>query len=285
MPAILCIHGIGQQLKGKEIIANEWRTALRDGMRISGAAEDVLPRDEDIAITFYGDLFRKENAKGSDSPFQLADIDEELEEALVKAWYLEAGTAFAPKTVDREAVSKSGWQTETVQQMAVALLKYPYFAALTERIFVGALKQVRTYFADPQMRQAVRRRFAGQLTSDTRLVIAHSLGTIVAYETLCETKLFTPAFITLGSPLGLPNLIFDRLDPVPVGGKGNWPGGVRSWTNIADRHDIVAAVKDLGPLFDGVRDVRVANEALAHDVGPYLTAKETGASALEALRG
>jgi hypothetical protein len=103
---------------------------------------------------------------------------------------------------------------------------------------------------------------------------------------MVEAKgLSAPALITLGSPLGLPNLIFDRLEPTPVAGQGAWPGNVRSWSNIADRHDIVAAVKDLAPLFKGVRDIRVANEALAHDASPYLTAKETGASILEALHG
>jgi hypothetical protein len=125
-----------------------------------------------------------------------------------------------------------------------------------------------------------------QLGREIRLVIGHSLGSVVAYEVLCHaTGLRGHAFITLGSPLGLPTLIFDRLDPPPRGGRRVWPNGLAKWTNIADRHDIVAAVKQLAPLFGpGVRDVMVSNEAKAHDVLPYLTARETGQAVREALR-
>ena len=260
---------------------------MRDGMRNAGISEKNLPWDEDITVAFYGDLFREEATKGLDAPFQLVDIDEGFEGNLIKAWLTDAESSFASSGVhcDRR-ISKSSWQLETIQQMAVALLRYRFFASLTERLFVEALKQVSLYFTDLHKRQQVKQRLISQLSANTRLVIAHSLGSIVAYEALNETAgLTAPAIITLGSPLGLPNLIFDRLDPAPVAGTGVWPGNVRSWTNIADRHDIVAAVKDLAPLFNGVRDIRVANEALAHDVVPYLTARETGAAILEALRG
>jgi hypothetical protein len=93
-----------------------------------------------------------------------------------------------------------------------------------------------------------------------------------------------PALVTLGSPLGLRNLIFDRLDPPPVDGSGIWPGTTTTWTNVADRHDIVAAVKQLSPLFGArVHDIQVDNEALAHDIGPYFTAIGTGKAVLDAL--
>lgn len=287
MSSILCIHGIGQQLQGQELLSTNWRIALRDGMRNSGASEEDLPGDADITVAFYGDLFREEATKGFGPPFQLADIEEGIEAELIKAWFHEAKASSQSAGMHGDkVVSKSGWQPEAIQKMAVALLRYPFFASLTEQLFVGALKQVRQYFTDPDKRQKVKQRFASQLNVDTRLVIAHSLGSIVAYEALIVAKeLAAPALITLGSPLGLPNLIFDRLKPTPVAGQGAWPGNVRSWTNITDRHDIVAAVKDLAPLFKGVRDIRVSNEALAHDVSPYLTAKETGASILEALHG
>jgi hypothetical protein len=79
-------------------------------------------------------------------------------------------------------------------------------------------------------------------------------------------------FVTLGSPLGIPNLVFDRLEPEP----GRWPN-VGTWKNIADRSDVVALVKELRPLFGvNVTDISVHNGAKAHDMRPYLTARETG---------
>jgi hypothetical protein len=79
-------------------------------------------------------------------------------------------------------------------------------------------------------------------------------------------------------------LVFDRLDPPPEAGRGRWPLGLAAWTNVSDRGDVVALVKRLAPLFDDrIVDLSVDNEAKAHDVGPYLTAKETGAAIAAAL--
>lgn len=64
---------------------------------------------------------------------------------------------------------------------------------------------------------------------------------------------------TRGSPLGIAGLIFDRLAPAPVGGRGVRPRVVRAWTNVADRRDVVALVKELEPLFGGIDDVPVDN--------------------------
>ena len=40
---VVCVHGVGQQLKGEDSLAGEWALALRDGMRRAGCAESRLP--------------------------------------------------------------------------------------------------------------------------------------------------------------------------------------------------------------------------------------------------
>ncbi len=100
----------------------------------------------------------------------------------------------------------------------------------------------------------------------------------MAYECLCahpEWKVNT--FVTLGSPLGIRNLIFNLLDCGSHHIVGAWPGSVRSWDNIADAGDIVALVKDLRPGFGPrVQNRLINNGASAHNLLPYLTARETG---------
>lgn len=81
--------------------------------------------------------------------------------------------------------------------------------------------------------------------------------------------------VTLGSPLGIPNLIFDALTPKPENGVGAWPN-VKQWFNIADKGDIVALEKNLAPLFGSVIDELVHNGWTSHLVTNYLTARETG---------
>ena len=96
--------------------------------------------------------------------------------------------------------------------------------------------------------------------------------------------------VTLGAPLGIRNLIFDRLLPAPVTGEsgkptGAWPGGVEAWTNVADVGDVVALAKDLRPLFGHrVACYLIDNGSHAHAVQPYLTAAETGTAIAAGLR-
>lgn len=120
------------------------------------------------------------------------------------------------------------------------------------------------------------------VTNDTRVIVAHSLGSVVTYEALHAFSTRTnwsnvKTLVTLGSPLGIRNLIFDRLTPAPNGGRGIWPPGIERWTNVSDDGDIVALIKKLGSLFgQNLVDIGVSNGARAHDVSPYLTAAETG---------
>jgi alpha-beta hydrolase superfamily lysophospholipase len=121
--------------------------------------------------------------------------------------------------------------------------------------------------------------------AETRVVVAHSLGSVVAYESLCANPRWPVTdFVTVGSPLGLRSVIFDRLDPAPVDGVGVWPPGVRRWTNIADPGDVVALAGVLANRFDDrVVDVPITNGARMHDLLRYLTAPSTGAAIARGL--
>ena len=172
-----------------------------------------------------------------------------------------------------------------VQAALRALSGSAFFAGLADRVMLFDLQQVRRYMTDPQVRRAVLGRVAAGVGADTRVLVGHSLGSVVAYEALCAHPEWpVRALVTLGSPLGIRNLIFDRLMPAPAAGvsggvRGAWPGGVRSWVNVADAGDVVALVKDLRPLFGGqVACYLVHNGSHAHEVRPYLTAAETGAA-------
>jgi hypothetical protein len=107
----------------------------------------------------------------------------------------------------------------------------------------------------------------------------------VAYEALCANPQWpVRALVTLGSPLGIPNLVFERLTPTPTGGVGAWPGGVAGWANLADPDDVVALRKQLAPLFpapdggSGVEDHLVNNGDEPHKFSHYLNAEPTGAA-------
>jgi len=121
----------------------------------------------------------------------------------------------------------------------------------------------------------VQDRFAAAITGDTRVVVAHSLGSVVAYEALCAHPEWPVTdLVTLGSPLGVPHIVLHRLVP-PV---GTWPHVTR-WVNVTDSGDFVALRPILRDVYgDRVVDVEIANGMSAHQVERYLTAAPTGAA-------
>ena len=172
-----------------------------------------------------------------------------------------------------------------VQVMLQRLTRSATFARIAERAFIGNLKQVTAFLTDPKMKQNVLARVREQMSADTRIVIGHSLGSVVAYEYLCHDR---PAsvemLVTLGSPLGIPNVVFDKLTPSPTSGTGAWPGGLTAWVNVADADDIVALRKDLAPLFSGsvsgqaIADRLVDNGDKPHAIDRYLNTRQTGSA-------
>ncbi len=284
MARVVCVHGVGQQLKGEDSLAGEWALALRDGMRRAGCPEAGLPGAGEIRCVFYGDVFRAAGRRlAVGDPWLRAADATEFDQELLAAWWLGAADS-DPQVVDPEARALA--RTSCGVQAALrALSGSAFFAGLADRVMLFDLQQVRRYMTDPQVRAAALGRVAAGIGGDTRVVVGHSLGSVVAYEALCAHPQWpVRALVTLGSPLGIRNLIFDRLVPAPVAGasggvQGTWPGGVRSWVNVADAGDVVALVKDLRPLFgEHLACYLVHNGSHAHDVRPYLTAAETGAA-------
>jgi pimeloyl-ACP methyl ester carboxylesterase len=288
---VLCVHGVGQQGKGEDTLRGEWVLALRDGMRRAGCGEADLPGAEEIRCVFYGDVFRPAGRRLSvGDPWLTASDAKEFDQELLAAWWWAAAEA-DPRVVHPDARTLARTPGR-VQAALRALSGSAFFAGLAERVMLFDLQQVRRYMTDPEVRQEVQDRVAAEVGEDTRVVVGHSLGSVVAYEALCAHPQWpVRALVTLGSPLGIRNLIFDRLVPAPVardsGGKlGAWPGEVESWVNLADAGDVVALVKDLRPLFGSrVACSLVHNGSHAHDVRPYLTAAETGAAIAAGLNG
>jgi hypothetical protein len=245
--------------------------------------------DDEVEIAFYGDWFRPEVRKGHVEPGP-ADIDGELEISFLRAaWSLAAEVE--PNNVPSPTRSGSKAPVPfSVQRALDALSRSSWIAGAADSFLLGTLSQVRRYFTEPHIRLYVQERVVDCIKPDTQLVIGHSLGSVVAYEALCEHPDWpVRALLTLGSPLGIANLVFDRLQPAPRNGRGRWPGSIEFWANICDRHDIVALVKELAPLFSGGETLQINDEVVvngwnAHDLKRHLTAKITGQAIMRGLR-
>jgi hypothetical protein len=280
MARIVGIHGIAQQVHGPEVLRARWAPALRDGVFLSGAEP---PDEADLQIAFYGDLFRAEGGRAAAGPpYTAVDVEEGFERELLEAWWVEAAASEdgipGPDAKTRLRTPK------TVHRALNALSESRFFAGLTERVIIGFIKQVHIYLEDNSMREKILARVDRVVGPGTAVLVGHSLGSVVAYEAACTHPDWDLALVTLGSPLGIRNLVFDRLRPPPEGDRGQFPACAATWTNIADTGDVVALVKRLAPLFgERVQDLLVNNGSKAHDISPYLTAAQTGHAIAEGL--
>jgi hypothetical protein len=267
---IVAVHGIGQQYKGEESLHTEWLPALRDGLHRAGI-DELAPGD--LRCAFYGDLFRPKG-KGREPRYDATDVDPNWEAPLLDELWAEA--ARVDPAVAGPQDSTKARTPRTIQAALRALSGSRFFVGLVEHLLIADLKQVRAYLHDPERRAQIRERVSAEISADTTVLVGHSLGSVVAYE-VCAAGIGPRTLVTLGSPLGIRNLVFDLLDPPPQGGRGAWPGATERWANVADQGDVVALVKRLAPQFDDRVDDRLVNNgATAHNVKPYLTARETG---------
>lgn len=285
------VHGVGQQFLGSESLCQQVGPALRDGLRLAGGPV-LLP--EEVACAFYGDVFLSPGSRSWDlPPWDEHDVDDDLEVELLEAWWSRAAEV-DPAVVGPDGEGMRGvvgyaasrvLLSRRVRAALDGLSGSRFFVRVSDRLLIFALRQIRRYMTDPVLRAAAQARIAEEVGADTRVMVAHSLGSVVAYEALCAHPEWPVTdLVTVGSPLGLRSVIFDRLSPAPLAGVGAWPRGVRRWTNIADPTDIVAVVGHLADRFGGrVQDRQISNGARMHDLLRYLTAPKTGNAVAEGL--
>jgi len=288
MPSIVAVHGIAQQMKGPELLRAEWLPALSDGLRLAGATFNVLD-PQAVAFAFYGALFRGAETTRSitDAPASASVADADFDAALLARLWQGAAAAHPDRVFAPGAATRG--TPQAVQAALRAMSRLPFFSGITQQLMAGDLSQVRRYLREPDIRSAAQDSIHTLMAPDCRVIVAHSLGSVVAYEALHRFAddarwAQVATLVTLGSPLGIRHLIFDALQPPPVDGRGHWPKLLQRWVNISDDGDVVALDKKLGGLFgERVQDIGIDNGANAHSIAPYLTAAATGRAIADGL--
>ena len=177
------VHGAGNDLWGPASIKSRWFPALADGLAWHGVELDPA----DVRIAFYGDLFREDPRAGLRAAGRRGGGHRHIE-SVVKG---------LDPNVDLAELTK----------------------LLTENHYDRLLAQAAAYLQQPEVRAAARARVEAAVGPDTRVVVAHSLGTLVAYETLCaHPEWAVTDFVTIGCPLA-GDMIHAQLDPGPDRGR------------------------------------------------------------------
>lgn len=251
---IIGIHGLSNKPK-KNQLAEWWEQAIREGLGV----DRNIPRD---AINFHSVYWADvTNPGGPQDPVPKDDA------------YKEA----APGEIKRY---KDSWidylraQTLDVIGDAVDAMKELFgMTATANEVLEKKLPDLHLYYTDKAVRDELRGRLSKVVTDNKGkriMVVAHSMGSIIAYDVLREIGRGDPDcmvdhFVTIGSPLGLPHVKYKILKESPL---IRTPSIVKKWTNLADRRDPVAVdiyLKD--DYAENRAGVRVRDDLIMNDWG------------------
>jgi hypothetical protein len=305
---LVFVHGIG----GPRRVALEqerWTEALARGARAAGhsrAADDVVNgKLAEVSFAYYGDLFHSPGAQGG------ADAELEAPEAAILSGLL-------TDIVERRLALASDSQEQADLRQALADLRPEGSAAqgvgnvvracvnagttlldagpwrrsgqwASGKLLIRDLGQVARYLARGRdsLDLLVRSVVADFVGAGPSVVVAHSLGSVVAYEVLHEFTPTVPLLVTLGSPLAMRAVVWPHLRPRPC----RTPPGVASWLDCWDRDDVICArplgEADIQANTAGVRPrgSRVDSDGLwVHSAAKYLARGEVAGPVIEALQ-
>jgi hypothetical protein len=239
---IVMVHGRSQQGKDEAKLKKEWLDALAYGL---ARANKILPPATAVEFPYYGELLAQLvdetdtplgvaiNAKGP-NPDTAADAEFRGEMMTEIA----ASLGLTENDIQSELagpVQKGPGNWEWVQAIMRAMDRIPGVNSKAIDIFT---RDVFVYLTFPGVRRKVEAVLNASIGNGPCIVLAHSLGTIVAYNVLrrCAVGLKCPRLVTVGSALGIHAI--KRYLETPLAS----PACVANWFNAYDNRDFVALV-------------------------------------------
>ncbi len=269
---IIAIHGLGNK-PPHSLLEKWWYDALIEGLNKIEAS----PKDFTFKLVYWADILYEHVLDPAisdnkspyflDEPYRPADGKITPHTEGLKTRFLK----YAEKQLDKIFLKPD--MTLNYEGVTNSII-HNYFREL-EIYFQGDAtedSQPNNY----QSRNAIRERLIKTLAEhkgDDILLIAHSMGTIVAYEVLHDfaEEFSINTFVTIGSPLGLPVVVSriyaDQNRQLPQEKKLRAPDNIRhKWYNLSDTEDMVALDPTLADDYEanksGIRakDISVFND-------------------------
>ncbi|AHF89906.1 serine peptidase [Opitutaceae bacterium TAV5] len=240
---LVFIHGRSQQGKDSLALKKEWIASFREGLAKQGLQ---LPIDEAaIRFPYYGDTLDQLVAgadpadaarvviRGDLSPTERDYIRALLEEIRKKAGITDAEI---DAEIAAEVVERGPLNWPWVQAILKVIdRKVPFGSSASVALFT---KDVFDYLTKGGIRDIIETGVIQAIQpNEPTVIVAHSLGTIVAYNILRREgknlQWNIPLLVTVGSPLGVEKI---RRSIAPT----TYPECVNAWFNAFDKRDVVA---------------------------------------------
>ena len=221
---IIGIHGLNNK-PAKDVLRRFWENSLAEGLLRNHTLDIPSP----VQLIYWADIQHQKPLS-----------EEEDTEPYVKASGGGTLPLYDPDRSDKFRIFLEKWGGRKIDKVKdLASLDEP-----VEGLLGIKLMDLRDYYSDEEKRTRMRARLSDLLIqhqNDKIFLIAHSMGSIIAYDVLRQFEKTKPSkvehFVTIGSPLGLP---FVTQKIRQEFGATRSPENVQRWTNIADPRDRVA---------------------------------------------
>lgn len=290
---LVFVHGRAQEFKDATAIKAEWVSTLAEGLAKNGLK---LPIGEsDIRFPYYGDtlydlvkgvppervanvIVRGDNADDEEKDFISEVLRESARARGVTDNEVEA-------VLGRGVIERGPLNWEWVQGILRAIDKH--VPGGSGKALAIATRDVYQYLRNPGIRDEIESGVRAAFTPGIEtVVVAHSLGTVVAYNLLkregAAAGWNVPLFVTVGSPLAVTAI---KRVLAPIGS----PACVGKWFNAMDAVDVVslypldAANFAIDPPIENKTDVKNQTEN-HHGIVGYLNDGEVAKKIFDALR-
>jgi hypothetical protein len=244
---ILGIHGLSRK-PPHESHQKDWNRAICEGLTRNHGM-DVSPDQFGLELVYWADwLGRPEIKEGEDEePYTKWEREGPLP-TYRDRWFDE---------ILGKGLSRLGGKVDDLKSNeAIELVrKHTGLDDISAAFLRLRLEDLGTYYEFPEKRDFLRKRLVDALIPNNGkriMLIAHSMGSIVAYDVLRNIGRDMPGLeinhlITVGSPLGMP-YVLDRIRKENASIRT--PSVVKRWTNLADRRDPVAIDAHLADEFE-----------------------------------
>jgi hypothetical protein len=228
-----------------------------------------------VELAFYGDLWLDDAMPEDTRPQSLdeADFRAELEFEIAEDILQSQNIPIPPNLESLFGGVQAGFVS------GFAILEKLLPEQVNKFLIKLFVRDVSLYLTNTGFRSQVAERVAHTIQQQNQevAIIAHSLGTVVAYDVLSRMPdVKVSHFVSIGSPLGLKSI----RKVITAGLTELFPPNLKSWTNIYNRKDMVSAVRELAGLYPSLdnrsivdSDIGEGNWADAHSIEVYLQSK------------
>lgn len=274
---IIGIHGLKNK-PPKRLLKAWWIASLREGLRLAGLPDRVFQFE---LVYWANHLYSKPLNIHEKRPGNPLYLDEPYAPTLrTKNEKEKEKKSFLFRPLFRKTLNKVFMNTKTGRDAE----------RITETVLEHTFPDLVLYFDNEHvfnMRKGIKELLRYELIKVLKkykkskiMLIAHSMGSIIAFDVLYSTESVVHVFVTIGSPLGLPfvrsRFMKEHSMDFKETRKIQCPDTVlEQWINCADTHDVVAFDSTLSDNYSAnsrgvlVQDMIVDNNYIYNDKPDY----------------